>query len=65
MKVRQTYECKNDSITIQFTYNKDKLITEFKEVDIDLETENDELIMPNVNITAEFFNKIINNQRLK
>jgi hypothetical protein len=64
MKIRQTYICGNDSITVRYTTNNINLIIDLEEVSRDEQAIN-EVVMPNLNVTSEQFNLIINNYKLK
>ena len=65
MKIRQTYFCKDDVVCIQFTYNNQGLVVELRDIETKLPVEVGEYILPKVEVTDEFFMKIINNKRLK
>ena len=65
MKVRQTYICGDDRITVRFDYNPAGVIVSTTEIKKDTEILKDEYITPKVEVTPDFFNKVINYQKLK
>jgi hypothetical protein len=65
LKIRQTYQCKEDVVCIQFIYNKQGLIAELKEIEPKSNMEVGEFILPRVEVTDDCFFKIINNPKLK
>lgn len=65
LKIRQMYVCGNDVLCIKFIYNSIGAIIEAVEIDNDSEFEEDELAVPNTEVTREFFNKVVNNPSLK
>jgi hypothetical protein len=62
--VRQTYKCGKDIVTIQYEFNKFRLITNLKEIGSDDTLEENELNLPTIEVTSEYFNKIINHPKL-
>lgn len=65
VKVRQIYECGKDSIVVQYSFDHYGLILEMKEIGRHFNLEENEVMMPRIEVTDEFFRKIINNRRLK
>lgn len=60
MKVRQTYYSGEDLVCIRYTYNKAGLIAEVKEIDRNSDLLKGEVTLPRVEVTGDFFFKIIN-----
>jgi hypothetical protein len=65
MKIRQSYQCRDDVIAIEFNFAPNGLITELKEIDPKSPMEKGEYILPRVEVTDDCFFKIINNKKLK
>ena len=65
LKIRQVYTCGNDALAVRFIYDSNDRISECVEVAGELEFDLDEIAVPNVEVTNEFFTKVINNPRLK
>ncbi|UNE51151.1 hypothetical protein F5K02_09910 [Bacillus amyloliquefaciens] len=64
MKIRQRYECGTDKIAIQYSINEKGTITSLKEVNWDSSTEAGEILLPSIEVTDNFFTKIITNPKL-
>ncbi|QHK65664.1 hypothetical protein C7M22_03622 [Bacillus velezensis] len=64
MKIRQRYECGADKIAIQYSIDEKGMITSLKEVSWDSSTEAGELLLPRIEVTGNYFNKIINNPKM-
>lgn len=64
LKIKQTYVCGEDTITIRFTTNDIGLIVNLEEVSRTDELPN-EVVMPKLHVTDEQFTYIINNKKLR
>lgn len=65
MRVRQSYVCGKDRVTVRFEYNPAGVIVSTTEIKEDAEILKDEYTTPRVEVTPEFFNKVISYQKLK
>ena len=64
MKVRQTFTCGKDAITIRYFFNNENVWNSLTEIDRKLAYEEDELPLPVIEVSSDQFNKISNHARL-
>ena len=65
MKVRQTFTCGKDAITIRYFFNNDNVWDSLTEIDRKLKYEEDELPLPVIEVSSDQFNKIIWHSKLR
>ena len=65
MIVRQSYVCGDDRITVRFEYNHVGIIVYTTEIKEDAEILKGEYTVPRAEVTPEFFNKVVNYQKLR